>query len=196
MCVCGFHFAHISRNLPSAFQQPDILDAALATECAAGRILGSYDNLPLPTLCCSGLGLTPKHDGGWHMIYHLSAPSNRSVNDFIDADAYTLSYCTVDHVFAIVNQLGRGALMTKIDLKNALGLIPVCQEDWNLLDIYWKEKYFIDTCLPFGLCSAPYLFNQFVIALHWILARYATFFIILMIFSWLAHHNPVNVLAT
>ena len=27
----------------------------------------------------------------------------------------------------------------------------------------------IDTCLPFGLPSAPYLFNQFAMALHWIL---------------------------
>ena len=33
----------------------------------------------------------------------------------------------------------------------------------------WKEAYYIDTCLPFGLRSAPYLFNQFAEALQWIL---------------------------
>ena len=82
-CPIGYkgpHFARISRNLPSAFQQPDILDAALATECAVGHILGPYYNPPLPNQRCSGLGLTPKHDGGWCTIYHLSAPSNRSIN--------------------------------------------------------------------------------------------------------------------
>ena len=150
-CPTGYkgpHFAHTSRNLPSTFQQPDILDAALATECAAGRILGPYNNPPLPNLRCSGLGLTPKHDGGWYTIYHLSASSNCSVNDFVDADAYTLSYCTVDHTFATINQLGKGAVMAKIDLKNAFRLIPVCREDWHLLGIHWKEKYFIDTYLP------------------------------------------------
>ena len=52
---------------------------------------------------------------------------------------------------------------------NAFRLIPVQQEDWNLLGIYWKSKYYIDTCLPFGLCSAPFLFNQLADAIQWIL---------------------------
>ena len=167
--IQGAPLAHTSRNLPLAFQQLDILDTALATECAAGCILGPYNNPPLPNLRCSGLSLTLKHDGGWRTIYCLSAPSNRSINDFIDADAYTLSYCTVDHAFAIVNQLGRGALMAKIDLKNVFRLLPIRQEDWHLLGIHWKEKYFIDTCLPFGLFSAPCLFDLFATALHWML---------------------------
>ena len=43
------------------------------------------------------------------------------------------------------------------------------QQDWNLLGIYWKSHYYIDTCLPFGLRSAPFLFNQLADAIHWIL---------------------------
>ena len=82
---------------------------------------------------------------------------------------YTLLYCLVDHALAIVNQLGKRALMAKIDLKNAFRLMPVHQEDWYLLGIHWKGKYFIDTFLPFGLRSAPYLFDQFATALQWIL---------------------------
>ena len=82
---------------------------------------------------------------------------------------YTLSYCTVDDAHTIINKLGQGALLSKIDLKNAFRLIPVRQKDWNLLGIYWKSKYYIDTCLPFGLRSAPFLFNQLADAIHWIL---------------------------
>ena len=59
--------------------------------------------------------------------------------------------------------------MSKIDLKNAFRLIPVRPEDWNLLGICWRNRFFADTCLPFGLRSAPYLFNQLSIAIHWIL---------------------------
>ena len=59
--------------------------------------------------------------------------------------------------------------MSKIDLKNAFCLIPVRPEDWNLLGICWCNKFFVDMCLPFGLRSAPYLFNQLSIAIHWIL---------------------------
>ena len=59
--------------------------------------------------------------------------------------------------------------MAKVDLKSAFRMVPVRQEDWELLGIHWQNQYYIDTCLPFGLRSAPYLFNQFADALHWIL---------------------------
>ena len=59
--------------------------------------------------------------------------------------------------------------MAKIDLKDAFRLIPVRPKDWNLLGIHWKKQYYIDTCLPFGLRSAPLLFNQLSTAIHWIL---------------------------
>ena len=117
----------------------------------------------------SGLGLVTKHDGGWWIIYHLSAPFAQSINDFIDPHAYSLSYCTIDDAYKTLNELGPGALMSKIDLINTFRLIPVRPEDWNLLGICWCNKFFVDTCLPFGLRSAPYLFNQLSIAIHWIL---------------------------
>ena len=154
-------------NLP--FSQPSILDNALVTECSLNRVLGPFDSPPLPNFRCSGLGLVPKQDGGWRTIYHLSAPLGKSINDFINPDTYTLTYCSVDDAFAIVNLLGPGTLLSKIDLENAFRLIPVRQADWNLLGICWQGKYYIDTCLPFGLRSAPYIFNRLATAIHWIL---------------------------
>ena len=57
--------------------------------------------------------------------------------------------------------------MAKIDLRNAFCFIPVRPQDWNLLGIKWRGKFYIDTCLPFGLRSAPFLFNQLADAIHW-----------------------------
>ena len=118
--------------------------------------------LDQPTLrrCCSGCP---------HTIYHLSAPSGSSVNDFIDPSTYTLSYCSIDEAYSMVNSLGTGTLLSKIYLKNAFRLIPVRQQDWNLLGICWRGKYYIDTCLPFGLRSAPCIFNRLASAIRWIL---------------------------
>ena len=59
--------------------------------------------------------------------------------------------------------------MAKVDLKSAFRIIPVRKQDWELLGIHWRNQYYVDTCLPFGLRSAPYLFNQFADALEWIL---------------------------
>ena len=165
----GPQFSHCNGNLPSAYQQPSILDSALAQDCKEGRILGPFNTPPLPNFRCSGRGLVPKHDGGWRIIYHLSAPHGNSINDYINSETYSLSYCSVDNAYAILNLLGTGALMSKIDLKNAFRLIPVHPNDWNLLEICWHHKFYIDTCLPFGLRSAPFLFNQLSIVIHWIL---------------------------
>ena len=62
--------------------------------------------------------------------------------------------------------------MAKVDLKNAFQLCPVRKEDWHLLGIRWRGRYYVDKCLPFGLRSAPYLFNLVAEALEWILMHY------------------------
>ena len=78
-------------------------------------------------------------------------------------------YCTIDSAAAILNTLGPGALMGKMDLKNAFRLPPVRRLDWHLLGIFWHNHWYLDKCLPFGLRSSPSLFNQLAEALEWIL---------------------------
>ena len=171
-CTIGYEgpqFTYFATNLQSASQQPKVIDITITEECKAGRILGPFQHPPLPNFRTSGLGLVPKHDGGWRIIYHLSAPQNFSINDFIDPSLYSLSYCTIDNAYRIINTLGPGALMSKIDLKNAFCLIPVRLKDWNLLEICWRHQFYVDTCLPFGLRSAPHIFNELSTSIHWIL---------------------------
>lgn len=59
--------------------------------------------------------------------------------------------------------------MAKTDVKQAFRLLPVRKEDWPLLRIKWQAQYYEDKCLPFGLSSAPFLFNRTAEALKWIL---------------------------
>ena len=39
------------------------------------------------------------------------------------------------------------------------------------LGICWRRQFYVDTCLPFGLRSAPALFNHYAEALDWIMAN-------------------------
>ena len=78
------------------------------------HILYPLNSPPLPSFCCSGLGLILEHDGGWRTS---STPFGNSINNFIDLDVYTLTYCTVDDAYAIVNLLHPGILLSKINLK-------------------------------------------------------------------------------
>ena len=49
--------------------------------------------------------------------------------------------------------------MAKMDIKSAFRLLPVHQSDRYLLAMEWNKGIYIDTSLPFGLRSAPKLFN-------------------------------------
>ena len=64
-------------------------------------------------------------------------------------------------------------------------------EDWNLLGICWNRQYYIDTCLPFGLHSAPFLFNQLSTAIHWILQhRYHVCYLLHYLDNFFAAGSP------
>ena len=74
----------------------------------------------------------------------------------------------VDQVVQQVLSLGKGALLAKIDIESAFRNIPVHPDDRHLLGMRWNDELFIDTVLPFGLRSAPKIFNSIADALQWI----------------------------
>ena len=130
-CEIGYtgpQFTYLASNLESTYQQPHVIDATLKDECEAGRILGPFDEPPLPNFRTSGLGLVPKHDGGWRIIYHLSALPAQSINDYIDPQLYPLSYCTIDDACTILGAYWDGRWL---------------QCHWSFaqseMDITWKE---------------------------------------------------------
>ena len=57
----------------------------------------------------------------------------------------------------------------KSGVKSAFRNIPVHPDDWELLGMKWRDLYFFDHVLPFGLRSAPFIFNMLSDALEWIL---------------------------
>eukprot|EP00731_Ephydatia_muelleri_P009454 Em0005g40a len=166
----GPHTPYTARNLPSALQHPEVVSSELQKEVEAGRVLGPFAERPLPNLRTSGLGAAPKKNGKWRVILHLSAPHGTSVNDGILKEEFSLHYSSVDDAVGLLHTYGTGAIMAKIDLKSTFRMVPVRPADWDLLGMFWDGMYYVDTCLPFGLRSAPCLFNRFADALHWVLA--------------------------
>ena len=90
------------------------------------------------------------------------APEGISINDFIDKEDFTIHYAIVDDAVAMASGYGKGCIMAKIDLKAAFCMVPIVAGEWDLLGLYWKGKYYVDTCLPFCLRSAPHIFNHAV----------------------------------
>jgi hypothetical protein len=59
-----------------------------------------------------------------------------------------------------------------MDIQSAFRIVPVHPADRHLLGIEWEGKLYVDDALPFGLRSAPKIFNAIADALEWILKQH------------------------
>jgi hypothetical protein len=62
--------------------------------------------------------------------------------------------------------------MVKLDFESTFHHIPVHPAHWHLVGLMWDNQYFYHLLLTFSFRSAPYIFNLFAEALHWILKRH------------------------
>ena len=158
-------------NKPSAAQNPKVIDDYLALEVSKCRVAGPFQSAPLPNLQISSFGVIPKkgQPGKWRLIVDLSSPRGSSVNDGISADEFSMHYIKVDQIIRMVAKYGPGALMAKFDVETAYRNIAVHPEDLYLLGMKWRGHFYVDLALPFGLRSAPYIFNAVADMVEWII---------------------------
>ena len=159
-------------NHPSALAKQKVVQDGITMKVAAGRLLGP---LPLDLAQCihvSPLGLVPKaHESNkWRLIVDLSRPTGCSDNDGISRDLWSLHYTSVDEAVGIIRKLGRETELVKLDIKDTYHIVPVHPVDYHLLGICWEENTYIDRALPFGLRSAPKLFNAVADFITWVLS--------------------------
>ena len=144
----------------------------LAHEISLGRVAGPYDNPPFSNFQISPIGLVPKKnsDKFW-TIFHLSFPKTgkTSINNAISKEDFSLQYVTTDHAIEGIKRFGQGCFLAKTDIESAFRLIPIHPDDYELLGMFWQGKYYYDNVLPFGLRSAPFIFNQLSDTIEWIL---------------------------
>ena len=159
------------RNLKSASLNPSVVDSYLATETALTHVAGPFLDAPIPDFHISPFGVIAKRNqpGQWRLILDLSSPTGHSVNDGTPKEPYSLHYASVDDAIRILLRLGPGALMAKFDVKSAYRNSAIHPEDRYLLGMRWRNHYYVDLTLPFGLRSAPYIFNCIASAVEWML---------------------------
>ena len=89
------------------------------------------------------------------------------MNDGVDPEISSLTYISVDHVAETVASYQPGALLAKVDIVSAYRLVPVHPLDRPLQAMEWKGRLYVDPMLPFGLRSAPKIFNALADGLEW-----------------------------
>lgn len=91
------------------------------------------------------------------------------MSDGIDRQLSSLEYVSVDEVAPAAAGLGKGSFLAKIDIRATYRLVPVAPRDRLLLGMKWRGQLYVDAMLPFGLHSAPKLFNAVADTLEWCL---------------------------
>ena len=81
-----------------------------------------------------------------------------------------MTYTSIDTAVKLVQSMGQGTLLTKMDMKDAYRLVPVHPTDC-LLAVQWQSTTFIDWALLFGLWSAPKLLSAIADGLLWIILK-------------------------
>jgi len=107
-------------------------------------------------------------------MFRLSFPKSgeTSINSSISKEDFSPQYSTIDNAIKGILSLGQGCFLAKTDIESAFRLIPLRPSDYELFGMYWEGSYHYDKVLPFGLRSAPLLFNLLCDATEWILLHH------------------------
>ena len=163
----------IGPNLISAFQHEQAVDDNIQTELEKCRRKGPYTRIPFPYFFSNPLGVVfKKGKSKPRIVHHLSWPrsvANASVNaSIMDFDVKLDAF---DKAVQAVRELGKGCFMSKIDIESAYRCIPVRPLDWPLLGLQWRDKFYFDIVMQFGITSATAIFEWYSSAAQHIAAR-------------------------
>ena len=152
--------APFDSNHSSAINFAQTVDNFIDTELSYEATAGPFKHDPLPSrLQTSPLQTVDKDKTKRRVVLDLSFPPGRSVNDGIPKDTFldVPFHLTLPRSEDFVNLIlsnGPGSFMYKKDLKRVYRQIPVDPKDYKFLGYKWRDNYYFDLVLPFGLRSA------------------------------------------
>ncbi|XP_063984940.1 uncharacterized protein LOC135166543 [Diachasmimorpha longicaudata] len=94
--------------------------------------------------------LVPQPDGSYRFIFNLN-----NLNKFIVAPHFKL-----EDIRAAMNLLSPNDFMGTVDLQDAYFVVPIYKHHRKFLKFEFERTHFEFTCLPFGLCTSPYIFTK------------------------------------
>jgi hypothetical protein len=150
---------------------PGVIDKYLLDEVESNRVV-EIPLLESSEIYISSFGAIPSYEMSARKMASDRGPIlSFGADNYISPSLCSLHYAYVEGAAAIVLRVGKGTLLAQLDIKSAYRNIPIHPGDRHLLGMHWRDRYFINTCLPFGLRSAPKIFNATADALEWLIAN-------------------------
>ena len=123
----------------------------------------------------NALSTRPKPNGSLRIIVDMSGPRDEdttvpgwiyaptlpgAVNTTIDPNQFPARMSSLKIFIRMLYNVGRGAVVCKVDWKDAYKHLKVCKEDLKLQLIQFAGRFFVELRLVFGARSSPGLFDM------------------------------------
>ena len=149
------------RNANSATTHGAMFTETLENWIQEGFVAGPFLSPPLPEFRANSLMAIEQKDKV-RPVLNMSYPEGSSFNDNLDEDILPkVKMSSAKQFGQAVLRAGKGALMSKMDMKDAYKHIPAKVEDFRLQGMQWMGAYFVDTQQIFGQASAVPNFDGF-----------------------------------
>jgi len=94
------------------------------------------------------------------LILNMSFPKGESFNDFVEEDIRKVYMSSAKQFGQLVREVGKGAFMSKMDMRDAYKTIPARPEDFGLKGFKWSGAFLIETQMIFGSATSPANFDN------------------------------------
>ena len=160
-CMSDYGIKKPQKNHHSAVSFKNAINEYLGKNIKAQAILGPFKQSPIPDLSYSPLMSVPKEVSNRRVIVDFSFPPGSSINDGISKLTYLdhgieFTLPSVQSMTSRLNDLGKGCLMYKRDLKSAFRQFSTDPGDYKFTGLSWEGESYIDTRLAMGLRSSAY----------------------------------------
>ena len=179
-CVGRGRLPTQSRNAKQVLEHGDIICDVLQDWVSQGIAAGPLSWAEVqdqfgPDYTVNGVTTRPKANGALRIIVDMSGPRDvdtlvpgwlwspelpGAVNSSIDPERFPARMSSVKLFTRMLYEVGRGAVVCKIDWSDAYKHIKVCDEDIKLQIIQFAGRYFAELKLVFGARSSAGLYDS------------------------------------
>jgi hypothetical protein len=150
----------IQKNAPSIEQHGNVFTTTLSEWIEKGFVAGPFLYPPVPDFRANVLMAEEQKDKV-RPILNLSSPKGESFNDNVDEYRVPKTYQSSARLFGqSLLAIGPGALMSKMDMRDAFKLVPARVADLRLQGFCWLGAFFIDSQQIFGGSPSVANFDQ------------------------------------
>jgi hypothetical protein len=144
-------------NAPSVLEYGNIFTTTLSEWIDKGFVAGPFLNPPVQDFRANSLMAEAQKDKV-RPILNMSSPKGWSFNCNVNKFEVPRTYQSSARMFGqTLLEVGRDAIITKMDMRDAFKLVPAKVDDYRLQGFRWLNRYFIDTQQIFG--STPSVSN-------------------------------------